>query len=244
MLTIEALPRTSGLRFPDRQHRPLLPVDRIGGRLHDLGDRLHGLRAVPRVGAFVIRTLGGIGPDHNEIFVGFDQTMAGACRKNGNVPSLQRHDASLDAAKLDAGFSTGDAEDFIGLRMIVDEVINAPAPGLSPAVMSKQRIDHGVRITATCQIYGFAINHQWPSWIVRDDAIVGKQFGNWLPRHNGPLKPPRRRPMFGGLGEKVFNLILQYHSRLDFPLTIFIVSRAIPSASRSRRSRLLPDRPV
>ena len=53
------------------------------------------------------------------------------------------HDPAFVAAETDPSFAAGDTEDFMGARMIVQIIVDAVAPRLSPAVTMEELFENG-----------------------------------------------------------------------------------------------------
>src|SRR5215217_4739408 len=78
------------------------------------------------------------------------------------------------AAELHVRPSTGDAENLVNGRMIVDERVNAVTPAPSPAVILEHVFDHTGRIPRRRAVDGLAIHDERQGGIVGDHAVIGE----------------------------------------------------------------------
>ena len=120
--------------------------------------------------------------------------MAGPGRENHDVACREIVDLAVIAAKTDLRPSARNAEHFVGARMIMDEAVNAVAPGVSPAVAPEQFLEYGSRIAAVREIHGAAIEDEGKPRIIGNGAVVLEHGGVRL-----AAAPARLSRMRGGL---------------------------------------------
>src|SRR5215211_930195 len=100
--------------------------------------------------------------------------MARTGGQDDHVACLQREDTPLLAAEASASLATRDAEHLMDFRVIVHVVVDAVAPGISPAVRFEQVFDHGRRVLALIEGDSSSIDNQRPAWMIRDETVVLK----------------------------------------------------------------------
>jgi hypothetical protein len=115
-------------------------VNRIFEWLARLSDPLDGVRTIARVRTFVVGAVLRIGADNEKIPAGLNQPVTRAGGQDDHVACLERQHASFDTAALNLGRSVRDAECFVDMRVIMDEVVDRVAPRAPPAIGLKERI--------------------------------------------------------------------------------------------------------
>jgi hypothetical protein len=113
---------------PKAFERPIVAIDRIAARRTNPLDPLDGVRAVTRVGAFIIVTVRRVGSHDKEVSARGDQPMAGACRQHDDIAGMEADDPTFDATELDPGGAAHDPHHLMNLRVIVQEIVHRIAP--------------------------------------------------------------------------------------------------------------------
>src|SRR5215468_8292482 len=130
--------------LPECVERTMGAINRVLARPRHAGNRAARLGGIhlfrPRL---VIATTGRIGAYHEKIATGAQAPMAGARRQHHDVARPQRHRTAGGAAELDGHAAMGDPQHLMRCRVEVQEVVDAVAPGLAPAVAGEDLFKDG-----------------------------------------------------------------------------------------------------
>jgi hypothetical protein len=94
------------------------------------------------VGAFVIFAGRRVSTHDKEILARGEALVTGSCREDRDIARFEGKRPASFATELHLAAASGDAEHFVYPRMVMNVVVDAIAPGISPAVFLKQLLEH------------------------------------------------------------------------------------------------------
>ena len=100
--------------------------------------------------------------------------VTSAGRQDRDIAGIQFQASALHPTEFDDGMAACHAEDLVNLRMIVDEVVNAVAPGSAPTVRLEQGVNNNSRFEPIRKAQGATIDNQRPVLVVGDDAVIAE----------------------------------------------------------------------
>src|ERR1700685_1823292 len=125
----------------------------------------------------VVSAIRGIGAHDEEILAGLERLMSCPGRKDEDVACSDFKSPAFVAAEPHLGAAARNAEHFMDARVIVQIVVNAVAPAISPSVALENILDDRSGIEIARKTDGATIDDDRPARVVRDAAVVPERVG-------------------------------------------------------------------
>src|SRR3954447_1943900 len=152
--------------------RPGRAVHRVFSRQGHFRNRLDGSFAILARGAFVVFAGWRVSTDHKEILARREALVTGTCRENGDITGFKGERPASFAAELHLAAAARDAENFVYQRMVMNVIVDAVAPRISPAVFLEEVLEHCRGVKLLGKTNGASVDDQRKAWMVRNDAVI------------------------------------------------------------------------
>jgi len=91
--------------------------------------------------------------------------VSGTCRQNGDITGFKGERSASFAAELHLAGAAGDAENFVYPRMIMNVIVDAVAPRISPAVFLEEVLEDCRGVKLLGKINGASVDDQRKGWM-------------------------------------------------------------------------------